>query len=1075
MIQKDENFKLGRIMIVDDEAELMTALCEALAGRGYETAGFANGADALKVLSEDDYDLLLTDLMMPEMDGIALLKAGLEIDPNLVGIIMTGHGTVQTAVDAMKIGAFDYVLKPFKLNVVLPLLSRAMEVRNLRMENIQLRETVAIHELGKSIAFSTDLHSILNKVVDAALQQCNADEASVMLPTHDGKELYVAVARGGHTEHIGIRLPMDQGVAGWVAQYRETVILRGEVNDQRFSPINPRADILAAVSMPMLAGGNLVGVLNVNVIKGHRHLTLGQVKGLTILVSIIAPILENTWLNIQIRQAEEKYRSLFENAVEGIYRTTPKGQFITANPAVADILGYNSPEELMSEVTDIAQQCYVEPEERAAIIADGSVKKRETRFYRKDGSVIWVSINVQAVHGEKGRILYYECMIEDISERKSREKQQELTNKILGTLNSPNEIVNLIRDILILLKEYMGIEAVGIRLREGDDCSYFVTEGFTPEFLKSDNYLCARDDAGGIIRDPQGNPCLECMCGSVISGRTDPALPFFTEGGSFWTNSTTKLLASTTEEDRQCRTRNRCNEAGYESVALVPLRSGNKAIGLLQLNDTRQNAFTIEMIRFMEKVGASIGIAVARKKALEELRESEENYRLHFENVNDLIYSIDSELRLLNISPSVEKLLGYKPEELIGRTIGEMTDLTPYESTKVVSDVAHTLAAGDGETFIYEFITKDGIKKFFETTGSSIKRNGKGSAAIFVARDITERKEAEEWLIRERSMIDRIMKTSPAGITVVDRAGRIVFANKRAEEIYCLANKELMQMTVEAFTQRITDFDGNPLSDEQQPFFMVMATGKPIYGVHHAFELNGRRAFLSINGAPILDAQGSISEVVFTIDDITQYRQAEEKIEQNLEKLQQSMRDTVKAMSMIVETKDPYTAGHQEHVAGLAVAIAEGLNLPAEQISGIEMAGAIHDIGKIYVPAEILSKPSRLSDIEMGLIRTHSQAGYDIMKDIYFSWPVAKMILEHHERMNGSGYPHGLSGNDILMGAKILAVADVVDAMSSHRPYRPAPGIDKALEEISANKGILYDPEVVAVCLKLFREENYKF
>jgi PAS domain S-box-containing protein len=383
------NYKVGRVLIVDDEAELMTALCEKLAEQGYETAGFTSGAEALEALREHDYDLLLTDLMMPGMDGIELIRAGLEIDPNLVGIIMTGQGTVQTAVEAMKIGAFDYILKPFKLNSLLPTLSRAMEVHHLRMDVMQLRETVAIHELGKAIAFSSDLSSILNKVADAALQQCDADEVSIMLPTRDGNELYVAVAHGGHTEHIGARVPMEQGIAGWVARNRETVMLRGEVNDQRFSPINPRADIRVALSVPMLSGGNLVGVLNINVIRSHRHLTLGQVKALSVLVSIIAPILENTWLNIQIRQAEEKYHSIFENAIEGIYQTTPEGQFITANTAMAAMLGYDTPEEFISAMTYIANQLYVNPEERTKlkqmIENNGQVKSFETRFYRKDG------------------------------------------------------------------------------------------------------------------------------------------------------------------------------------------------------------------------------------------------------------------------------------------------------------------------------------------------------------------------------------------------------------------------------------------------------------------------------------------------------------------------------------------------------------------------------------------------------------------------------------------------------------------------------------------------------------------
>jgi PAS domain S-box-containing protein/putative nucleotidyltransferase with HDIG domain len=1079
MKKNHENFKVGRIMIVDDEVELMTALCEALAGQGYETTGFTTGADALKVLVEQDYDLLLTDLMMPEMDGIALLQAGLEIDPNLVGIIMTGHGTVPTAVEAMKKGAFDYVLKPFKLNTLLPLLSRAMEVRSLRMENIQLRETVAIHELGKVIAFSSDLNAILNKVADATLKQCNADEVSIMLPTHDGKELYVAVSRGGHREYIGERVPMERGIAGWVARHRETVIINGKVDDPRFSPVNPRNDIRAAVSMPMLAGGNLVGVLNVNVTRSHRHMTLGQVKALSILVSIIAPILENTWLNIQIRQAEEKYRSIFENATEGIYQTTPEGQFITANTAMATMLGYDTPEELMSTVTDIAGQLFVNSEERTKLIQmiedHGQVKTFETRFYRKDGRIIWVSINIHAVRDKKGNLLNYDGVAEDISERKREEQRQILINKILEALNRPNEIINLIRDILLLLKEYTSIEAIGIRLREGEDFPYFETNGFPPRFLEAENHLCARDNTGEIIRDSNGNPCLECMCGNIVCGRTDLSLPFFTAGGSFWTNSTTELLASTSEEDRQACTRNRCNSEGYESVALIPLRSGDEIIGLLQLNDSRRDAFSNEMIQFFEGIGTSIGIAVARKRSVKALRESEEKYRLHFENVHDIIYSIDPQLRLLSISPSVEKILGYKPQELINRTIQNLNILTPDGLDKIIFDMKRTLGTENIESSVYEFVTRDGESRFVEVSGAPIIRNGTVCETIFVARDITERKEAEAWLVRERSMVDRIMKTSPAAIVVVNQEGQLVFANKRAEDLFCLTRSELTRLTYNSPKWLITDYDGNPFPEEQQPFTQVMTTGNPVYGVCYAIELSdGRRMFLLVNGAPIFDEQGHISEVVLTIDDITKYRQAEEKIQQNIKQLEKSMGDTIKAMSMVVETRDPYTAGHQDKVARLAVAIAEKLNLSEALIKGIHMAGLIHDIGKIYIPAEILSKPSKLSNIETQLLRTHSQAGYDIMKNVEFPWPVARIILEHHERMDGSGYPNGRSNNDTLLESKIVAIADVVDAMASHRPYRPGLGIDVALREIEKNKGVLYDSDVVDACLMLFREEGFQ-
>jgi len=166
---------------------------------------------------------------------------------------------------------------------------------------------------------------------------------------------------------------------------------------------------------------------------------------------------------------------------------------------------------------------------------------------------------------------------------------------------------------------------------------------------------------------------------------------------------------------------------------------------------------------------------------------------------------------------------------------------------------------------------------------------------------------------------------------------------------------------------------------------------------------------------------------------------------------------------LLSESRDPYTAGHQRRVTQLACAIAKEMDFPEKQIEGIHASGLLHDIGKIYIPTDILNRPGRLSNIEMDLIRTHSKVGYDILKTVNFPWPVAQIVLQHHERQDGSGYPQGLSGEEILIEARILTVADVIEAMSSHRPYRPALGIDTALGEISKNSGILYDPKVVDV------------
>ncbi|MHB9096983.1 MAG: HD domain-containing phosphohydrolase [Syntrophales bacterium] len=192
-------------------------------------------------------------------------------------------------------------------------------------------------------------------------------------------------------------------------------------------------------------------------------------------------------------------------------------------------------------------------------------------------------------------------------------------------------------------------------------------------------------------------------------------------------------------------------------------------------------------------------------------------------------------------------------------------------------------------------------------------------------------------------------------------------------------------------------------------------------------------------------------------------------------RLHRALDATVQAIALTVEARDPYTAGHQRRTADLARAIAAELGLPQDRVEGIRIAGTIHDIGKISVPAEILSKPRQLSEIEFALIRTHPRAGYEILKEIEFPWPVAEMVLQHHERLDGSGYPQGLKTEGILREASIIAVADVVEAIASHRPYRPADSIEAALEEIAGNRGILYAPDIVDACLKLFREKGYHF
>lgn len=205
------------------------------------------------------------------------------------------------------------------------------------------------------------------------------------------------------------------------------------------------------------------------------------------------------------------------------------------------------------------------------------------------------------------------------------------------------------------------------------------------------------------------------------------------------------------------------------------------------------------------------------------------------------------------------------------------------------------------------------------------------------------------------------------------------------------------------------------------------------------------------------------------------HKTAEQELSQSFERVKSILNSTLRAMGAMVEARDPYTAGHNRRVAQLSVAIACELGLSKDQIEGIHKAGLGHDIGKISVPAEILTKPTQLSDAEYAILRMHPRVSYDILKEIEFSQPVARIALQHHERINGSGYPLGISGQEILLEARIMAVADVVDAMFSPRPYRSTPGIEKALEEINTQRGILFDSKVVNACSNLFTQGRFKF
>lgn len=319
----------------------------------------------------------------------------------------------------------------------------------------------------------------------------------------------------------------------------------------------------------------------------------------------------------------------------------------------------------------------------------------------------------------------------------------------------------------------------------------------------------------------------------------------------------------------------------------------------------------------------------------------------------------------------------------------------------------------------------------------------------------------------EENKLRSMVESMSEGVIMVNGDDRVVVVNPAIKELLGLKDEDHPENN--NLTELFKNSDLAELSEDG-----LLRSGNA--GIRREIRIaNPRKAVLDSSISAIKDAQGTVIGKIIVLHDITKLRRAKEQLQQNFEKLQKILWGTVNALASTVETRDPYTAGHQERVTQLACTIAREMGLPEEQIEGIHVAGILHDIGKIHVPVEILSKPGPITEGEFSIIKTHPQVGYDILKRIEFPWPIAQIVLQHHERMDGSGYPQGLSDQDILLEARILGVADIVEAMSSHRPYREALGIDKALREISEKEGTLYDPRVVDACLKLFTERRFQF
>jgi PAS domain S-box-containing protein len=491
---------------------------------------------------------------------------------------------------------------------------------------------------------------------------------------------------------------------------------------------------------------------------------------------------------------------------------------------------------------------------------------------------------------------------------------------------------------------------------------------------------------------------------------------------------------------------------------------------------TKTNAELIEEISSLKQRIQELEQSESERKRTEDkLRESEAQYRLLADNMRDQVWLMDLNLKPTYISPSVAKSRGYTFEEIAQLPLDKHLTATSYQSAMEFFSIEMPKALANPAYFTMrslelEFYRKDGSTYWVENAFSLIwDENGKPMSLLGVGRDITERKRAEEELRESEEKYRNILENIEDGYFEVDRAGDFTFFNPSLCRILGYPREEMSGMNYRVLT------DAENVKIVFQAFNEIYVTGIPAKGFEwEVIQKSGARRHLDVSVSLIVNPGEKPTRFRGIARDITERKRAEEELQDTLESLRKAVGATIQVMVSAVETRDPYTAGHQIRSADLARAIATEMGLPHEKIEGIRVAGSIHDIGKLSIPAEILSKPTKLTNIEFSLIKEHARKGYEMLKDVESPWPLAEMVYQHHERMDGSGYPQHLKGDDILMEARILAVADVVEAMASHRPYRPALGIDKALDEIDKNRGTVYDNTVANACLRLFREKGYQ-
>ncbi len=944
----------------------------------------------------------------------------------------------------------------------------------------RIKQLAALHDVSLEIVAKTDVSEVLPAIVEQAAQLLDAQAGGIDLFDPETRELELTAIYGYSDDLRGISHAMGEGVVGKVAQSQQPLIVDDYSHWEGRSGQWEQQPVGTVMGIPLKRAGELLGVLTLDRPVPHpfddndlqvatlfanqaviaienarsvasRRRRVGELEALReislqLTQSLDLPTVLDTIARSAVRlvKASDAHIFLYDEGDGGLtfgmgaWAPGQQGRIyrhVRENGLTATVARRGEPVVINEARSHPLFKDQMEHEKAMEAIAGFPLKRadrvlgvfnvafvRPHTFDEDELRVLTLLADQAAIAIENAR-LYQE------TDRRLRESMT--LQEVSRLVNSSLEPTQIFQTVVERVASSFGYSMVSIYITEGEGLRLGAQVGYDPTDVI---YFIPLDE--GVI-------------GRV--GRSG-------EG---------ELIADVTQEADFLEA-----APGVVSEVAVPIEKDHQVLGVLNVESTASEPLTTADLDLISSMGHQVSVAMQNaqlyqdiQRELAERKRAQEAYRAVVDHsLQGLV--IIQDFRVLFANQAFAEISGYSVEELLSLSPKDVRALVHPEDQELVWRRFRDRTEGRLVPPHYEYrgVTKDGLVVWLEMFANPIQYRGRPAVQAAIV-DITERKRAEEALRESEEQYRTLFEDSRDAVYITNRDGTFVGANGSFLTLFGVTAEDLRELTA-------GDFYADPADRARFQKEIEVKGAVRDYEVKLC-KMDGKVMDCLLT-ATVRRVNGKTLGYQGIIRDITERKRAQEELEQSFVQLRRTLEGTVNALAALAEARDPYTAGHQQRVAHLACAIAEELGLSEEEIRGIHMAGLVHDIGKIDVPAEILSKPTALTEIEMQMIKTHPVTAYDILKSVEFPWPVARIVLEHHERMDGSGYPRGLPGAEVLLEARILAVADVVEAMASDRPYRPAHGIDKALEEISRHRATHYDAEAVDACLRLFRDKGFQ-